>query len=252
MGYFSKERVTLSASDVFDGFLFGCGQNNQGLFRGAAGLLGLGRNKISFVQQTAQKYNRIFSYCLPSVSSSTGYLSFGYAGKVSASLKYTPLSTISQGDSFYAVNLVGISVAGSKLSISPSVFTSSGTIIDSGTVITRLPATAYSALKSAFRQQMTGYPSAAAVSILDTCYNLSGYSSIKIPKISFFFGGGTALEVDPQGILYAVRVAQVCLAFAGNSDDRSVTIFGNTQQKRLQVVYDIGGGRIGFGPASCS
>ncbi|KAH7523925.1 aspartyl protease family protein At5g10770 [Ziziphus jujuba] len=252
VGYFSKERITLTRSDVFDGFLFGCGQNNRGLFGGAAGLLGLGRNKISFVQQTAQKYNRVFSYCLPSVSSATGYLSFGSGGKVSSSLKYTPLSTISLGDSFYALNLVGISVAGTKLSIPPSVFTSSGTIIDSGTVISRLPATAYSALRSAFRQQMTGYPSAAAVSILDTCYDLSSYSSARIPKISFFFGGGTVVELDPQGILYVVRSTQVCLAFAGNSDDSSVTIFGNTQQKRLQVVYDIGGGRIGFGPASCS
>nr|GLL44272.1 aspartyl protease family protein At5g10770-like [Ipomoea trifida] len=56
-----------------------------------------------------------------------------------------------QGTSFYFIDVRAIAVGGKQLSISPVVFKSSGTIIDSGTVITRLPPAAYSALRSAFR-----------------------------------------------------------------------------------------------------
>ena len=75
-GYFSKERLTIT-SDVKDNFIFGCGQDNEGLFNGFAGLLSLGRAQVSLVKQTAQKYGQFFSYCLPSTTSSTDHLTFG-------------------------------------------------------------------------------------------------------------------------------------------------------------------------------
>ncbi|KAK8602619.1 hypothetical protein V6N13_057749 [Hibiscus sabdariffa] len=252
VGLFAKEKLTLTSRDVFNNFLFGCGQNNQGLFGGAAGLLGLGRDKLSLPSQTALKYKKIFSYCLPSSPSSTGFLRFGSA-RISKSVKFTTLSTIPQGESLYGINIVGISVGGKKLSISASVFTSGGTgaIIDSGTVITRLPPTAYSALRSAFRRWMKQYPMAQPLSILDTCYDFSKYSSVRIPAISFLFSRGVGVPITATGILYDNGISQVCLAFAGNSDESDVTIFGNTQQKTLEVVYDGARGRIGFGTAGC-
>ncbi|KAL5546171.1 hypothetical protein UlMin_005858 [Ulmus minor] len=252
VGYFSKDSLTLSNSDVIPNFLFGCGQNNRGLFRGAAGLIGLGRDKISIIEQTAQKYGRYFSYCLPKSSSSTGFLNFGNSGAKSKSIKYTPLSTLSATGSFYAIQLLGISVGGKKLSTPSSVYQSSGTIIDSGTVITRLPPTAYSALSAEFKKQMSQYKSTSALSILDTCYDLTGYTTVTIPTISFFFGGGSTVDLEGTGTLYATRISQVCLAFAANGDDSDVTIYGNVQQKGFEVVYDIGGGKIGFGTAGCS
>lgn len=251
VGYFSKERLTLTSTDYFDGFLFGCGQNNQGLFGGSAGLLGLGRNKISLVEQSAQKYGRFFSYCLPSTSSATGYLSFGKGGGPSNAVKFTTLSTVSEDGSFYGLDVVGINVGGRRVSIPASVFSSSGTIIDSGTVITRLPATAYSALRDAFKQGMKSYPQAEALSILDTCYDLSGSSKVSYPTIAFVFSRGLTVDLDATGVFYVASASQVCLAFAGNSDDSDIAIFGNVQQKRLQVVYDVAGGKVGFAPAGC-
>lgn len=59
------------------------------------------------------------------------------------------------------------------------------------------------------------------------------------------------MELDARGILYVVSEKQVCLAFAGNEDDSSVAILGNVQQKTLEVVYDVGGGRVGFAAAGC-
>ncbi|CAN6582803.1 unnamed protein product [Malus baccata var. baccata] len=254
IGFFASEKLTLTSTDVFTGFVFGCGQNNQGLFTGIAGLLGLGRSKISFVEQTAQKYNRFFSYCLPSTSSSTGYLSLGNSDnrRSGNAVKFTPLTTLSQGASYYSLGLVGINIGGSQLPISASVFSTSGTIIDSGTVITRLPATAYTALRDAFREAMKRYPTAKSISsLLDTCYDFSGFKTITFPTIGFVFGNGVTVDVDATGIVVPQSASQFCLAFAGNKDDRNVGIIGNVQQKRLQVVYDVAGGKVGFAPAGC-
>ncbi|XP_038897918.1 aspartyl protease family protein At5g10770-like [Benincasa hispida] len=250
VGYFAKETLTLTSTDVIDNFLFGCGQNNRGLFGSAAGLIGLGQDKISIVKQTAQKYGQIFSYCLPKTSSSTGYLTFGSGGGGGA-LKYTPIIEAHGVANFYGLNIVGMKVGGTQIPISPSVFSTSGAIIDSGTVITRLPPDAYSALKSAFQKGMVRYPKAPELSILDTCYDLSKYAAVSIPKVSFLFKGGTEIDLDGTGILYGASTDQVCLAFAGNRDPSTIAIIGNVQQKTLQVVYDVGGGKIGFGYNGC-
>lgn len=253
--YFSKDRLTLTQSDVIDNFLFGCGQNNGGLFSGAAGLLGLGRNEVSIVEQAADKYNRLFSYCLPSTTSSTGYLTFGHSGGGGGSVRYTPLLTLSRSASFYALNLLGISVGGRQLEIPRTAF-QSGTIIDSGTVITRLLAAVYSALRSEFRTEMSGYPLVSAdVELFDTCYDLSRSGrTVEFPKLVFLFAGGAKVDLVPSGIMYELSDSPgtFCLAFAGNNDDRRLTIFGNVQQKTFQVVYDVGGARVGFGPGGCS
>ncbi|GAV77596.1 Asp domain-containing protein [Cephalotus follicularis] len=251
IGFFGSETLTLTPNDKIYNFLFGCGQNNRGLFGLSAGLLGLGRDSISLVSQTTQKYNKLFSYCLPSSSSFTGYLAFGPTAS-SQSVKYTPLSTVSGRTTFYGLDITGISVGGTKLSIPASVFTNSGTIIDSGTVITRLPPDAYSPLKDTFKEEMKQYPTAPAVSILDTCYDFSNYSSVSVPKISFFFSGGVEVPLDIRGILYVLTISQVCLAFAGNSEANAVAIFGNTQQLTLEVVYDGARGKVGFATGGCS
>ncbi|GAV77594.1 Asp domain-containing protein, partial [Cephalotus follicularis] len=238
IGFFASETLTLTPKDKIHNFLFGCGQNNRGLFGLSAGLLGLGRDGISLVSQTAKKYNKLFSYCLPSSSSSIGYLTFGPTAS-SQSVKYTPFSTISGGGtSYYWVDITGIRVGGKKLSILASVFTNSGTIIDSGTVITRLPPDAYSPLRDTFKKRMKQYRTAPPLSILDTCYDLSKYSSVSVPKISFLFSGGVEVPLDIRGILYVNTISQVCLAFAGNREANDAAIFGNTQQLTLEVLYD--------------
>ncbi|OWM86845.1 hypothetical protein CDL15_Pgr015881 [Punica granatum] len=251
IGFFAKEKLTLTSTDAFDNFMFGCGQDNRGLFGGAAGLLGLGRDKLSIVEQTATKYGRYFSYCLPSSPSSTGHLTFG-KGTSAATLKFTPLSTISEGASFYGITIQGISVGGKKLSIPASTFSNAPGIIDSGTVITRLPPTAYAALKKAFMEPMTKYPTAPPLSILDTCYNFSTYSSVSIPKVGFYFSGAGEVDLDSNGIMYAASTSQVCLAFAANSDDTDVLIYGNVQQQTFEVAYDVGAMKLGFAPNACA
>lgn len=248
IGFLSKDTLTIS-SDVFPNFQYGCGQDNRGLFGRTAGLIGLGRDPLSIVSQTASKYGKYFSYCLPSTSSSTGHLTLGKSG-ASANVKFTPFDS-SQGDAFYFISTLAISVGGSQLAIGQSVFQTAGTIIDSGTVITRLPPAAYTALSAAFKQRMQKYPAAPAYSILDTCYDFSNYTTVTVPIVSFTFGGGVKLDLSASGILVAVTSTQACLAFAGNGDASDVGIFGNTQQTSFEVVYDVAGGRLGFGSVGC-
>ncbi|XP_043725774.1 aspartyl protease family protein At5g10770-like [Telopea speciosissima] len=252
-GDFVTDTLTLSSSDLFSNFEFGCGHNTNGLFGTTDGLLGLGRRPFSTVSQTATIYGKNFSYCLPSSTSSTGFLAFGsQASSSSSNAQYTPLLTSLNYASFYFLNMTGISVGGQTLSIAESVFTTSGTIIDSGTVITRLAPTAYSALSSAFRQAMLNYPSAPPYSLFDTCYDFSGYSTVTVPTIVLHFLGGTDLNVDVSGILIQASSTQFCLAFVGNSLPTDFGILGNMQQHTFEVVYNVAGGKLGFGAGACS
>ncbi|OAY27535.1 hypothetical protein MANES_16G132900v8 [Manihot esculenta] len=249
VGFFAIDKLTIS-SDVFNNFLFGCGQENKGLFGKSAGLLGLGRKRLSLAFQTARKYKKLFSYCLPSLSS-TGHLSFG--GKLPKSVKFTPLSSKLLSTPFYGIDVTGISVGGHKLSANASVFSKADTIIDSGTVITRLQPTVYSELSSTFQEFMKDYPLTDGVSILDTCYDFSNYDEVLVPKISIFLRGGVEIEVNNMGIMVAIKgPEQVCLAFASTGDDTDLTILGSTQQKSYEVVHDLAKGRIGFAPGGCS
>lgn len=253
-GFLAKDKFTLTSSDVFDGIHFGCGEQYNKIPDDTDGLLGLSRHDHSFPSQTAKTYNNIFSYCLPSSASYTGHLTFGSAG-ISESVKYTPIISVPKWPDLYGLDIVGITVGGKKLEIPTTVFSEPGAIIDSGTVITRLPPKAYSALRSEFKKQMKNYKTTSRVvdKLMDTCYHSTGFDTMTIPKISFSFAGGTTVELDSKGILYQINNgSHVCLAFAGNENDSQVAIFGSVQQMTLQVVYDNAGGRVGFAPNGCS
>ncbi|KAG6409691.1 hypothetical protein SASPL_127733 [Salvia splendens] len=224
VGLFSKETLTI-ANEVFPDFKFGCGQRNQGNFGRTAGLIGLGRDPLSLISQTATKYGNYFSYCLPSKSSSTGHLTLGKAGGPATSVQFTPFDSSRLGFTFYYITIASIAVGGKQLPIG----------------------------QGAFKEGMKKYPAAAASAILDTCFDFSNYTNtpISIPTVSFEFGGGVKIDLSPSGILFLVSPTVACLAFAGNGADTDIGIFGNTQQLTFEVVYDVAGGKLGFGAAGC-
>ncbi|KAJ8461712.1 hypothetical protein OPV22_034638 [Ensete ventricosum] len=223
VGFYAEDTLCLTPYDVIPNFRFGCGERNEGLFGKAAGLIGLGRDKPSFVSQTYQ----------------------------SSGFRFTPMLSRASLPTFYYLTLTAISVGDQQLMVPPTVFSIAGTIIDSGTVITRLPPTAYSALRSAFRQEMTAYKSAPTLSILDTCYDLSGLDKVTVPSVALHLGGGATIDLEITGILYIASLSQACLAFAANRADTDLGIIGNVQQRGLAVVYDVSKHVIGFGPAGC-
>ncbi|KAG2644171.1 aspartyl protease family protein At5g10770-like isoform X2 [Panicum virgatum] len=249
-GNLVRDTLALGPSGALQGFVFGCGDDDSGLFGRADGLVGLGRNRVSLASQAAAKYGAGFSYCLPSSSSAAGYLSIGGAAPPNA--QFTAMVARGDTPSFYYLNLVGIKVAGRTVGVPEAVFRAPGTVIDSGTVITRLPDTAYRALRRAFARFMRKYKRAPALSILDTCYDFTGYTTVQIPSVALVFSGGATVSLDFSGVLYVSKVSQACLAFASNGDDTSIGILGNTQQKTFAVVYDVTSQKIGFGAKGCA
>ncbi|XP_044438550.1 aspartyl protease family protein At5g10770-like [Triticum aestivum] len=205
-GTYSTDTLALGSNAVSN-FQFGCSKSESGLLLNdqTAGLIGLGGATLGFTVKT-------------------------------------PMLRSKQLPTFYFVQLEAIRVGGKQLNIPTSVF-SAGSIMDSGTIITRLPRTAYSALSSAFKAGMKQYPPAQprARGILDTCFDFSGQSTVNIPSVTLVFSGGAVIDLAFNGI-----ILDNCLAFAANRDDSSLGTIGNVQQQTFEVLYDVGGGVVGF------
>lgn len=216
-------------------------------------MLGLDRSPLSFPSQTAYRYNKFFSYCLPSSPNHVGHLSLGRLEGYLRSVKYTPIPPAYKNSPFYGIEITGISFNGRNLTIPPSVFSNAGAIIDSGTVVSRLPPDAYPAFRHAFRESMSGYrwiPD--GFGILDSCYDIGNQKNFPVPAVSFFLGGDVEVKLHPSGVIYAPDESTVCLAFAENHNQFEEAIFGNIQQKQLEVVYDGLDQRVGFVPWGCN
>ena len=127
-----------------------------------------------------------------------------------------------------------------NISVQPSVF-AAGSVMDSGTIITRLPPTAYAALSSAFRAGMTQYTRARPQGILDTCYDFGSLTTVSVPTVELVFDGGAVVDLDFDR----------CLAFAPSGGASSVGIIGNVKQRTFEVLYDVGRATMGFRAGAC-
>ncbi|KAG8385934.1 hypothetical protein BUALT_Bualt03G0096800 [Buddleja alternifolia] len=256
VGYLSKDSLTLG-SESLPSFVFGCGQDNDGLFGKSAGLVGLAKNELSMLSQLSVKYGKAFSYCLPTATplgkiGSGGFVSFGTTSS-NPGYKFTPMLSDSRDPSLYFLKISAISVSGKALSLPPSDY-NVPTIIDSGTVISRLAGPVYSSLREELVKIVSSkYQMAETFSILDACFNGSSDEiSAVLPSVKLLFQGGAELSLAPKNVIIEVEKGTTCLAFAGNSNLRDIAIIGNQQQQGFDVVYDIAGSRIGFASGSCS
>ncbi|XP_028553755.1 aspartyl protease family protein At5g10770-like [Dendrobium catenatum] len=247
-GSFIKDTLTFS-SDKLLYFRYGCGHNNSWTFGQINGILGLGRGAVSIISQTAGFYNKVFSYCLPSATNKIGYLKLGSSVP---SVQYTPMLTNPNLPSMYFLNLIAISVDHERLNLSPTVFTGPGTFLDSGAVISRLPPTAYFALRDTFQQYMTKYPMVPPIEIFDTCYDFTNFQNVSLPQIDLIFEGEVTVTLDSTGIIFTTTTSITCFAFAKNDDDSKVVIIGNVQQRTKNIVIDEKNQQIGFGAHGCS
>lgn len=258
-GTLALETLTFGATTV-RGVAIGCGHRNRGLFVGAAGLLGLGWGSMSFVGQLGGQVGGAFSYCLVSrggEAAASGALVFGRASAIPAGAAWVPLLRNPQAPSFYYVSLVGVGVGGSPLPLPEELFRLQpesgygGVVMDTGTAVTRLPAPAFEALRNTFVQNTVGLPRVpGGVSIFDTCYDLFGFRSVRVPTVSFHFAGGTVLTLPAKNFLIPVDdVGTFCFAFAPSPS--AFSIVGNIQQEGIQITFDSANGFVGFGPATC-
>ncbi|XP_039804929.1 aspartyl protease family protein At5g10770-like [Panicum virgatum] len=167
---------------------------------------------------------------------------------VTMNLTFTLLRT----RSVYVVDLSSISVNGAAAPVPAAAISEAAVIIDSGTVITHMPAAAYYPLRDEFRRHMNNYtmqPEGSA-GPLDTCYDVTGHDVVMVPPVAFEFGGGARIDADASGILYVAGAAVACLAFVP-TDSVDLMVIGNMQQRAYNVVFDVTGGRVGFAPNGC-
>ncbi|KAL6552833.1 hypothetical protein OROHE_008197 [Orobanche hederae] len=159
------------------------------------------------------------------------------------------------GPSLYYIGLSGLGVGGVGLPIPEDTFRVTGmgyggTIMDTGTVVTRFPTAAYEALRDAFRRRTANLPRASGVPLFDTCYDLSKFPTVRVPTVSFFFSDGPVLNLAAGNFLIPVDGrGTFCFAFAPSP--KKLTIIGNIQQEGIQISVDASNGHIGFGPNVC-
>ncbi|OMP04577.1 Peptidase A1 [Corchorus capsularis] len=251
VGEFVTETVSFGNSGNINGVALGCGHDNEGLFVGAAGLLGLGGGPLSL---TSQIKASSFSYCLVD-RDSAGSSTLDFNSGIPADSVIAPLMRSRKIDTFYYVGLSGFSVGGRQVEMPPGLFNmdasgSGGVIVDCGTAITRLQTQAYNALRDAFVKLTQDLPTTSGVALFDTCYDLSSKSSVKVPTVSLHFGGAKSLDLPAKNYLIPVDSSGTfCFAFAPTSS--SLSIIGNVQQQGTRVSYDLANNRVGFSTHTC-
>lgn len=251
-GDFATETLSFGKSENVKNIAIGCGRNNQGLFTGAAGLLGLGGGSLSFPSQIKATS---FSYCLVH-RDSTGSSTLDFNSGLTAGSVTAPLLRSPRIRTFYYVGITGMSVGGKSLSIPESTFQldaggNGGIIVDCGTTITRLQTEAYNSLRDSFVEQTQHLRRVASgVDLFDTCYDLSGASTVQVPTVSFQFSGGKEWSLPANNYMIPIdSKGTFCLAFAPTSS--SLSILGNVQQQGTRISFDLAKDVVGFANAKC-
>ncbi|KAK2968889.1 hypothetical protein RJ640_025496 [Escallonia rubra] len=243
------------ATDPVPSYTFGCVQKTTGNSMPPQGLLGLGRGPLSLLSQTQSLYQSTFSYCLPSFKSLnfSGSLKLGTKGQP-LRIKYTPLLKNPRRSSLYYVNLLAIKVGRRIVNIPASAFafnpaTGAGTIIDSGTVFTRLVQPAYIVVRDEFRRRM-GRATVSSLGGFDTCYTVP----VTIPTITFMFAGMNVTLPQDNFLIHSTAGSTTCLAMAAAPDNvnSGLNVIANLQQQNHRVLFDVPNSRLGVARELCT
>ncbi|XP_027903286.1 aspartyl protease AED3 [Vigna unguiculata] len=244
------------AADVIPNYSFGCVNAISGASVPAQGLLGLGRGPLSLLSQSGTNYSGVFSYCLPSFKSYyfSGSLKLGPVGQPK-SIRTTPLLRNPHRPSLYYVNFTGISV-GRVLVSFPSEYlefnpyTGSGTIIDSGTVITRFVEPVYNAVREEFRKQVGG--TFSSIGAFDTCF-VKTYENLAPPVTLHFEGLDLKLPLE-NSLIHSSAGSLACLAMAAAPDNVNsvLNVIANFQQQNLRILFDTVNNKVGIAREVCN
>jgi hypothetical protein len=243
--------------DVVAAYTFGCLRVVTGGSVPPQGLVGFGCGPLSFPSQNKDVYGFVFSYCLPSYKSSnfSSTLRLGPAGQPKR-IKMTPLLSNPHRPSLYYVNMVGIHVGGRPMLVPASALafdpaSGRGTIVDAGTMFTRLSAPVYAAVRDVFRSRVRA-PVTGPLGGFDTCYNVT----ISVPTVTFSFDGRVSVTLPEENVVIRSSSDGIaCLAMAaGPSDgvDAVLNVLASMQQQNHRVLFDVANGRVGFSRELCT
>ncbi|XP_073145655.1 aspartyl protease AED3 [Henckelia pumila] len=261
-GYASSFSATLShdtlglGNDAVPNYAFGCINAVSGGSVPPQGLLGLGRGSLSLLSQSGSLYSGVFSYCLPSFKNYyfSGSLKLGPLGQPK-SIKTTPLLTNPHRPSLYYVNLTGISVGRVSIPIPSELLafdpnTGAGTIIDSGTVITRFVQPVYTAIRDEFMKQLKGPFS--SLGAFDTCF--AATNEEVAPTIALHFTGLDLKLPAENSLIHSSSGSLACLAMAAapNNVNSVLNVIANLQQQNLRILFDTANSRLGIARELCN
>lgn len=210
---------------------------------------------MSLFSQTGPLYKGIFSYCLPSFKSYyfSGSLRLGPLAQPK-SIRTTPLLQNPHRPSLYYVNLTGISVAKKLVPAPPELLafnptTGAGTVIDSGTVITRFVQPVYEALRDAFRSKLNG--TISSLGAFDTCFD-TRYE--EPPVVTLHFEGLDMVLPAENTLIHSSAQPLACLAMApAPSNVNSVlNVIANLQQQNHRILFDLVNSRVGIARELCN
>ncbi|KAA8538170.1 hypothetical protein F0562_027778 [Nyssa sinensis] len=244
------------ATDVIPNYAFGCINAVSGGSIPPQGLLGLGRGPMSLLSQSGSLYSGVFSYCLPSFKSYyfSGSLKLGPVGQPK-NIRTTPLLKNPHRPSLYYVNLTGVSVGRVNVPIAPELIafdpsTGAGTIIDSGTVITRFVQPVYNAIRDEFRNQVKGPFS--SLGAFDTCFSATNEDIA--PAITFHFTGLDLKLPMENSLIHSSAGSLACLAMgaAPNNVNSVLNVIANLQQQNLRILFDAANSRLGIARELCN
>ncbi|KNA20233.1 hypothetical protein SOVF_054340 [Spinacia oleracea] len=240
--------------DVIPNYAFGCINSVSGNSIPPQGLLGLGRGPLSLVSQSKSLYDGVFSYCLPSFKSYyfSGSLKLGPTGQPQ-SIKTTPLLQNPYRPSLYYVNLVAVSVGRVQVPIPQQYLkfdpsTGVGTIIDSGTLLTRFVGPAYYAIRDEYKKQVQGPFS--SLGSFDTCFPVT-HEQVS-PIVTLHFEGMDLKLPMENTLIHSSYGNQACLAMAANSPNSVINIIASWQQQNLRILYDTANSRLGIARELCN
>jgi len=196
-----------------------------------------------------------FSYCLPSFKSLnfSGTLRLGRNGQPQR-IKTTPLLANPHRSSLYYVNMTGIRVGKKVVPIpAPALAfdpaTGAGTVLDSGTMFTRLVAPAYVAVRDEVRRRV-GAP-VSSLGGFDTCFNTT---AVAWPPVTLLFDGMQVTLPEENVVIHSTYGTISCLAMAAAPDgvNTVLNVIASMQQQNHRVLFDVPNGRVGFARERCT
>nr|XP_020178130.1 aspartyl protease family protein At5g10770-like [Aegilops tauschii subsp. strangulata] len=263
------DTLALSGSTTMQGFRFACLEtgyagSSRTVDDTPSGVLDLSRDIHSLASRAPFSPDTVaFSYCLPSDTTSHGFLSIAAARPELSGrfVSYATLRTSPARPNLYLVQLTAISVGGKDIPVPPAGL-AGDSLIALRTTFTYLRPDIYAALRDAFVGQMSRYRHRRAppVGELDTCYDFAGLRSVLLPAIALQFDGGASMYLDIEHVFYLEErhsiFAVACLAFAAATaypvgSEAPVAVIGTLAQAATEVAYELHGGKVGFVRGSC-
>ncbi|KAL5701731.1 hypothetical protein ACHQM5_027040 [Ranunculus cassubicifolius] len=246
-----EDTIIIQSIAAIDNFLFSCAPSLllQGLPKGAKGMVGLGRNRISLPSQLtgALGFDRKFSVCLPS-SNSDGAIIFNSDSleEISKSLIYTPLIK-TQSDEYY-IGVKAIKINGKSLQFdSPTKEAKLSTVVPYTTLETSI----YNTVTKAFIEEAT-MTRVEAIAPFEFCFGLKDVSKTRfgpvVPVIDLVLQSNMVKwRIYGANSMVQVSDEVMCLGLLdGGLNVEDDIVVGGYQLENNLVEFDLAGSRMGF------